>query len=212
VSDSSPVADSLWPATVVGALLDRLRAAPARAGNTRVLAIDGPSGSGKTTLSAALQAASEQAASEQAASGDFLQVVHMDDLYPGWDGLAESVPKLVEWVLVPLADGAPARYRRYDWHANEYAEWHQLPPAGLLVIEGAGAGSLPCAPYLSLLVYLDAPEALRYRRGMARDGDGYRPYWKRWAEQERRHFAEHHPSDRADVVLDAQSTQVPGVP
>jgi uridine kinase len=187
---------------VAGALLDRLSAAPARAGSTRILAIDGQSGTGKTTLGAALQSAAPTA----------LPVLHLDDIYPGWDGLAAVVPRLVEWILQPLAQGRPARFRRYDWLLNEYAEWHDVPAAPMLVIEGAGSGSLPAAPYLSLLVYLQAPEAVRFERAMARDGEAYRPHWDRWASQEREHFAVHRPGERADVVLDAEDPQAPGVP
>ena len=44
--------------------------------------IDGPSGSGKTTLAAEIE--------QHWNSAVKLQVVHMDDLYPGWDGLAEG--------------------------------------------------------------------------------------------------------------------------
>ncbi|WP_454229155.1 uridine kinase family protein [Propioniciclava flava] len=77
--------------------------APPRCGATRVVAIDGLSGAGKTTL-ASLVAARLGA-----------PVVHMDDLYPGWDGLAAGVAYLVDAVLRPLAVGEPARYRAWDW-------------------------------------------------------------------------------------------------
>jgi hypothetical protein len=185
-------------------VLELLAAAPARAGHTRVLAIDGRSGSGKTTLAAEIQAALQAGAPADPP----VPVVHLDSLYPGWDGLADSIPRLVEWVLRPLAAGAPARYRRYDWQLGAYAEWVDVPAGPLLIVEGAGAGALPCAPYLSVLVWLEAPAAVRYERGIARDGETYRPHWQRWAEQEDRHVAEHDPRGRADLRLD---TQDPGV-
>lgn len=188
-------------------VVERLAAAPARAGGTRVLAIDGPSGAGKTTLAGAVRGLLETGHRETVP----VPVVHLDSIYPGWDGLAASVPRLVEWVLRPLAERRPVRYRRYDWEHEEYAEWVDVPtdPAPpVLIVEGAGAGSLPCAPYLSLLVWLDAPAAVRFERGMARDGETYRPHWRRWAEQEDRHFTEHDPRGRADLRLE---TQDPGV-
>jgi uridine kinase len=174
----------------VSRIVELITTAPARAGCTRILAIDGPSGSGKTTLSQAVQVA---------LGGP--PVMHLEDFYPGWDGLADVVPRLVEWVLAPVAEGRPAGYRRYDWDRGEYAEWHPVPAAPLLIVEGVGAGSRPCAPFLSALVYLDAPETVRFERAMARDGEGYRPHWDRWAEQERRLFAVHNPAARADLVL-----------
>jgi uridine kinase len=184
-----------WPDATVARLVSLLRAAPARAAATRVLAIDGPSGAGKTALAAAVQNAVQNTLHA-------VPVVHLDDLYPGWDGLADSVPALLDWVLRPLAEGARARYRRYDWEHGRYAEWHDVPPAPLVLVEGAGSGSLPCAPYLSLLVWVTATERIRLERAMARDGETYRPHWERWARQERRHFAVHDPRARADLVLD----------
>lgn len=102
-------------------ITDRVRAAPARAGATRVIAVDGRAGSGKSTLAGRLARRLDA------------PVVHMDDLHPGWDGLAAAVPRLVEWVLGPLAGGRGARYRRYDWHRGEYAEWVRVPRADLRV-------------------------------------------------------------------------------
>jgi hypothetical protein len=183
-----------------------LATAPARTGTTKVLAIDGPSGAGKTTLAAAVR--------------DLLQantptpeipIVSMDSIYPGWDGLAASVPRLVKGVLQPLATGGPIGYRRYDWENNRDADWVEVradPRPPVLIVEGAGAGSLPCAPFLALLVWLDAPVDLRFDRAMTRDGEGYRPHWQRWADQEVRHFAEHDPRGRADLRLDTQDSGV----
>jgi uridine kinase len=184
-------------------ITELLRAAPARAGRTRVLAIDGPSGAGKTTLTAAVRRALDSTA--------VVPVVHLDSIYPGWDGLVDSIPRVVEWVLQPLAEGRPARYRRYDWDRDEYAEWVDVPtgPAPpVLIVEGVGAGALPCAPYLSLLVWLDAPANLRFARGIARDGEAYRPHWQRWADQENQYFAEHDPRGRADLRLESQDRGV----
>lgn len=193
---------------VVARILRLLATAPARAGDTRVLAIDGRSGSGKTTLAAAVRAALEAG---ELPVAPVVPVVHLDSIYPGWDGLADSVPRLVEWVLQPLAEGRPVRYRRYDWERTAYAEWVDVstdPVPPVVLVEGAGAGSLPCAPYLSLLVWMDAPVTVRFDRAMARDGETYRPHWQRWADQEDRHFAEHDPRGRADLQV---NTQEPGV-
>lgn len=176
--------------SVVEDLAARLRAAPPRAGTTRVAAIDGPAGAGKTTLADRLAAVIDA------------PVVHMDDLYPGWDGLAAGPGKLREWVLEPLAGGRPARYRRYDWEAGAYAEWVDVPAAGALIVEGCGSGARAAAPYLSLLVWIDAPYQIRRVRGIGRDGETFRPYWDRWAAQERELFAAERTAERADVRVD----------
>lgn len=166
-----------------------VRAAPPRAGTTRVVAVDGPSGSGKSTLT-------------QRLSGPLAApVVRMDDIYPGWDGLEEAVPRLLEWVLEPLAQGGTAGYRRYDWVAGRYAEWHDVPASDVVLVEGCGSGAQACAPRLSLLVWVDAAPAARLARGLARDGETYRPHWERWARQEAAHFAREGTRARADLRL-----------
>src|SRR5664279_4070648 len=97
--------------TIAAALLiiDR---AQTGCGTTKVVAVDGPSGAGKTDFAATL--------AERLPSA---HVLHMDDLYPGWDGLEEAVAGLHDQVLAPLARGERAAYRRWDWEHDRYAEW-----------------------------------------------------------------------------------------
>jgi energy-coupling factor transporter ATP-binding protein EcfA2 len=159
-----------------------------------VIAVDGPSGSGKTTLAARLAHALEA------------PVVHLDDLYPGWDGLHEGMVRLVDWVLEPLARGATARYRRFDWARSAYAAWHDVPASAVLVVEGVGSGCRAAAPYLTLLAWIEAPLELRMARGIARDGEVYRPHWERWARQEAELFAAEGTMQRADVLVDGAPT------
>ncbi|WP_062349618.1 dephospho-CoA kinase [Herbidospora yilanensis] len=162
-----------------------LRGRPARAGRTRVLAVEGRSGSGKSTLAAALGP----------------PVIRMDDLYPGWDGLTAGIEALVTWVLRPLAEGSAARWRRWDWHRGEYAEWRDVPGTGELVVEGVGAGARAAQPYLSGLVWMEAPDETRRSRALARDGDTYIPHWERWADQEERYYALDDVRARADLTI-----------
>jgi uridine kinase len=154
-----------------------------------VIGVDGPSGAGKSDLAARLGESLDAA------------VLRMDDLYPGWRGLEASVPRVVAWALEPLRAGRVGRWRRFDWVAQRYAEWHELPPRDVVVVEGVGAGARACTPYLDLLLWLEAPESERYRRAMIRDGVGYRPHWRTWAAAERAHHRREGTRERADVVL-----------
>ncbi|MEZ0076187.1 cytidylate kinase [Planotetraspora sp. GP83] len=166
-----------------------LTSRPAHAGDTRILAIEGRSGAGKSTLAAAV-------AAELPAP-----VIRMDDLYDGWDGLLPGVNALLEWVLQPLALGRTARWRRYDWDRSRYAEWHELPHTGALVIEGVGSGARRASPYLSGLVWLEAEGDVRKKRALARDGDLFTPHWSRWAAQEERYYASDDVRSRADLTI-----------
>jgi len=155
-----------------------------------VVAVDGPSGAGKTDFAAALAEALGGA-----------PVVHMDDLYLGWDGLDAAVALLTAEVLEPLAAGRPARYRRFDWAAGRRGEALEVPAAPVLVVEGVGCGSRAPAAHVDVLVWLDADPAVRFARAMARDGETYRPHWRRWAAQEELLFAAEGTAARADVRL-----------
>jgi uridine kinase len=172
----------------------RVLATPPRCGATRLVCVDGPSGSGKTTFAGRLAAALGHP-----------PLLHMDDLYPGWDGLADAVPLLHRQVVAPLQQGRPARYRRYDWDRGTYAEEHDLGTPPLLVVEGVGAGARMIAAHAVLLVWVEAPRAERFRRGIARDGEAYRPNWERWAAQEARLYARDGTRQHADLVIDTST-------
>ncbi|MEO8517560.1 MAG: hypothetical protein ABI438_00155 [Dermatophilaceae bacterium] len=160
-------------------------------GDTKVVAIDGPSGAGKTDFAAALA---------QRLPGAVL--LHMDDLYPGWDGLRQAVADLHDQVLAPLSRGESAAYRGWDWKHDRYDGWHVIPPTKLLLIEGVGSGAMPGAELESVLIWLEAESATRFRRGIERDGDSYLPHWQRWAILEEALFADDLTRDRADFILD----------
>ena len=72
----------------------------------------------------------------------------------------------------------------------------------MLVLDGVGSGARPIAAHAVLLVWVEAPRDERFRRGIARDGETYRPHWERWARQEAAHFATEATACRADVRVD----------
>lgn len=166
------------------------------ASGIRLVVVDGPAGSGKTTLAAQLGAALPA------------QVLHMDDLYEGWRGLEPAWARLDEWVLTPLAAGRPGRYRRFDWVRDAFAEWHDVPPAPYLVVEGCGSARLEADAVAALRVWVEAPDDLRLRRGLDRDGDDARDDWLAWMTAEREHYARHRTRERADVRLDGYGVVV----
>ncbi|MER7010835.1 AAA family ATPase [Saccharopolyspora sp. NPDC000359] len=152
--------------------------------------IDGPSGSGKTSLA------------EQLAGALTAQVVHMDDLYDGWDGMLTGVDRLGQQVLEPLAAGRDGRYQRYDWYAGEYAEWHDVPRAEHLVVEGCGAGARRFDDLSTLLVWVEAPDEERLKRTLARDGADAEHHLRAWMAAERAVYQAEDTARRADVRLD----------
>lgn len=145
---------------------------------TVTVLIDGPSGAGKTTAALRL--------------GRTLgwRVIHMDDVYPGWYGLADAAATAARDIL---AVRAGAGYFRWDWECNCRAEWVDVNPRENLILEGVGAltaASASAARRRGGLVTwaLWGPVELRKARALERDPD-YAPWWDAWAVQERQHFA-----------------------
>lgn len=171
--------------------VDRVAAlARAATGHPVIVAIDGRSGSGKTTFAAALRDRLGDA-----------EVIHLDHIYPGWDGLAQTPALVLTQILEPLRRGEPASYRRFDWTREEFGAAVAVPARHYLIIEGAGSSVGPARPYVDVRVWLDADEPVRKDRALTRDGDAYRPHWQRWADQEATVFAADHTRDHAHLVL-----------
>jgi uridine kinase len=174
----------------LAAALRRVKTARPRCGTTKVVAIDGPSGAGKTDFAAALAERLPGA-----------HVLHMDELYPGWDGLEQAVADLHEQVLAPLARGERAAYRRWDWVNDRYDNWRSLPASNLLLVEGVGSGAGPGARLESALIWLEADPQVRFGRCIERDGESYLPHWQRWAAREQALFALDGTRSRADLII-----------
>lgn len=182
--------------SAIATILNMAHTVGPRCGVVNVIAIDGPAGSGKTTL--ALRTVEAYP----------VQLVHMDDLYPGWDGL-RAAGDTVEQMLENLARGHSFTYRRYDWFTHQFAEEHQIDPQGLLIIEGVGSVRLSYVDYLSVIVYVrETDEQLRLRRAVARDGPEVLEHMKKWRPQEDALHAEVGLAGLAGVVIDGQGRVV----
>ncbi len=158
-------------------------------GTTVVVSVDGRSGSGKTMLASAVAEALD------------CPVVHLDDVFPGWDGLAAGIQLVTEHVLAPLARGEQPAYPTWDWERGRPGAFVRVEPSTHLLLEGCGALVPPALGYAALRVWLDAPAALRRERALSRDGEPYAPHWARWAAQEDAVYAAANPREHAHVVL-----------
>ena len=195
------------PAALAGWVLAR-PPAPALPAGPLVVAVDGRSGAGKSTLALSL-------ADDVRRLGAGAVVVRLDDLYPGWDGLDQVVPLVVEHVLAPLAGTLPVVVPTWDWDAGRPGPDRLLPALGpprpaVVLLEGAGSGARVASPWLAGLIWVDADPEVRRRRALARDGAAYEPHWDRWSAQEEAYASRERPRERAALVLDA-SGEVPEV-
>lgn len=163
------------------------------AASNPVVLIDGRAGAGKTTL-ARLVAANWPLAGAP-------QLIALDSMYPGWDGLDAGVERALHDVLRPHARGLLSTWRRWDWEAKADAEAHAVNPALGVILEGCGALNPATSRIADVRVWVEAPDAARKHRALARDGDGFRPYWERWAKQEDRHIRRDDPRALANLVI-----------
>lgn len=133
-----------------------------------VVTIDGYSGSGKSTLAAAL-----------ARLVNGWQVLHLDDWYPGWDGL-EAGADIARRIAADLRGGRASSYEAWDWENG--ATGAPIPvPLAPTIIEGCGA--IEAEANLAIWI-ADPGEEERRHRALARDGQTYAPHWQRWARQD----------------------------
>lgn len=153
--------------------------------------LDGPSGAGKSTLANALVLAWPGA----------LSLVRMDNVYPGWGGLAAGSRHVHDALLEPRRRSAPSRWQRHDWASGKAAEWHSVPANHSLLLEGCGALSRCNASLATVRIWLDADDEERKRRALARDGGGFDAHWDEWQEQFERFVGAEDPVSRADVRL-----------
>jgi energy-coupling factor transporter ATP-binding protein EcfA2 len=188
-SSVDPVARALQVAT--SRIVDAVRGVAAA---NPVVLIDGRSGAGKTSLAKALVTA-------WPVSGR-VQLVALDSLYPGWDGLDDGVALAREQILVPHARGLIGIWQRWDWEVGAPAEAHAVDPSLPLVVEGSGILTPDTSRLGDVRVWLESPAASRRDRALHRDGDAYRPHWERWARQESRHVTRDEPARLASLVFE----------
>lgn len=159
-----------------------------------VVLIDGCSGAGKSSLARRVAAAWPVSGRPQ--------LIALDSLYPGWDGLDAGAERAREWILRPHGRGLHGTWRRWDWERSTEAESHAVDPALGVIIEGSGILTPASAALADVRVWVESAEAGRKARALARDGDTYRPHWERWAAQERRHIERDDPRSLATRTVE----------
>jgi uridine kinase len=165
---------------------------------TPIILVDGRTGSGKTTFAAALQNRLFQKGESAP------RVIHMDDLYEGWDGLQAGVDYLIRQVLSPLGRREGASWQEYDWASGERSgTWREFRGGTPLIIEGVGSLSRIAAEQADITVWLEADQAVRQARIADRkaDGDGDGSWFAMWSAQEADFYAREKSSEIADFTI-----------
>jgi hypothetical protein len=155
-----------------------------------VVLIDGGSGSGKSSIA------------DQLARALPAQLVRLENVYPGWDGLEAASAAVHSDILASEDPG----WRSWDWTLSAPGQSHPIDPSRALIVEGSGSLSRKNRQLATFGIWLRLDEATRRSRALARDGDVYAPHWDRWAAQEARFAQRELPADWADVVVDVSNS------
>ena len=156
-----------------------------------IIAVDGRSGAGKTTLAVELAARLRQ--------HHKVSLFHLEDIYPGWNGLRTGIERYVATVLTPLSQGAAAEWVSWDWERHYDGGLNVTLPAEIVIVEGVGSAADAARPMLDAVVWVEAPGDDRRRRALTRDGSTYEPYWDTWAAQEEEWLSDDSVIAEADI-------------
>jgi uridine kinase len=157
--------------------------------------IDGASGTGKTSLAAELAA--------RWPTDRQMIVVHMDDLYGGWDGLAAGILALEVSLMTPRSRGQDAHLGSYIWVTESWDDGQVIPAGVDVIVEGCGSFGPVLAKMAAARIWLEAPEHLRRERALGRGAEDFERHWDMWEQQFQQFERRVQPSERASLRVRA---------
>lgn len=172
-----------------------------QAGRLPIILIDGRAASGKSQFAKDLSELYFQ--SERQAA----RIVQMDDLYPGWDGLAEGSVYLLTQVLSPISQGKTANWQVWNWQANQRGaedavNGHREFSGGTaLIVEGCGSISRLTSEIADLTIWIQAEDDERRKRFNLRDLGKFDEYFGMWATQEDEFYLREKSSELAELTV-----------
>lgn len=159
-----------------------------------IIAIDGPAGAGKTTLAQELFRAFSVNSS--------VQVIHMDDLYDGWDNaLSGDLSEILKYLVSQHDAKAPAKIQRYNWESSSFGESQELPVSDLLILEGVGCGDKELQDRFAALIWMEIDPADGLKRVLDRDGRQVESQMQKWLMTQAEYFLQHSTREKADFIL-----------
>jgi uridine kinase len=159
-----------------------------------IIAIDGPAGAGKTTLAHEIFLALSPKMS--------VGVIHMDDLYDGWDNaLGADLTKVLRYVSEQHQQKKLAKINRYNWASSSFEDSEELPVTDVLILEGVGSGDMAIQDDLAALIWMDIDPEIGVKRVIHRDGTQVADEMRKWLGTQEKYFSQHSTREKADFVL-----------
>ena len=164
-----------------------------RGNQTPIILIDGRAGSGKSTFAEALQ----QQLFRDGESAP--RVIHMDNIFEGWDGLALGSDYIVRFILQPLARRETASWQDWSWVKNQRSSWREFSGGTPLIVEGCGSLTERSKEHAEISIWLEASEETRRQRWIQRER--HLEKFDFWAAQELDFYAREKSQSLADLVI-----------
>lgn len=164
-----------------------------RGNQTPIVIIDGRAGSGKSTFAESLQ----QQLFRDGESAP--RVIHMDNIFEGWDGLALGSDYLVRFILQPLARRETASWQDWSWVKNQRSSWREFSGGTPLIVEGCGSLTERSKEHADISIWLEASEETRRERWIQRER--HLDKFDFWAAQELDFYAREKSQSLADLVI-----------
>ncbi len=171
-------------------------------GRLPVVLIDGRAGAGKSQFAKALSESYFQIDNQAA------RLVAMDDLYPGWEGLASGSVYLYTKILRPLSEGKTANWQVWDWAENrrgadDQVNGHREFSGGTaLIVEGCGSISRLSSELADLTIWIEAEATVRRNRFSLRDSGKFDEYFAIWAAQEDEFYEREKSAQLAEIFIE----------
>jgi uridine kinase len=164
-----------------------------RGNQTPIVLIDGRAGSGKSTFAEALQ----QQLFRDGESAP--RVIHMDNIFEGWEGLALGSDYMVRFILQPLARRETASWQDWSWVKNQRSSWREFSGGTPLIVEGCGSLTERSKEHADITIWLEASEETRRERWIQRER--HLEKFDFWAAQELDFYAREKSQSLADLVI-----------
>jgi uridine kinase len=171
-----------------------------------VVAIDGGCGAGKSTLAKGIR--------DYLGTASILRTDHFfrplyeypaarlqpDEayrLYFSWERMCEEA-------LLPLRQGQPAKYQRYDWEKDRLNHWVTVEPSQTVLVEGVYSTRPEMRRLIDISIFVQTPRDERRKRMLARGHlkrDIENQWLEPWMAAEDWYFANVRPDQHCDLLV-----------
>ena len=169
----------------------------------KLIGIDGLGASGKSTIAEEIKKLHPETS-----------IIHTDEFYfpfvergkfpPSSDGVSRDFDwdRFENQVIKPVQKNLLVKYERFDWRADTWNDWIEVPAVNWIIIVGVYALQSRFFQAYDYSIWMDVPQAERIKRMTEREGRAVSDGWQtKWLPREERYFEIERPDKRASMVI-----------